>query len=127
MTQIHFNMPPELAALGAAEGITGTNRMCQVCVLYAKGDQLDATAAIWGPLVGDGRDNVQKFIEWPSSLKERIREAVIVAVSELPELPMVPVCWDHMATARPEPPKEELPKLPGYAGLPAGLNGKPRR
>jgi hypothetical protein len=125
MTQIHFNLPPELAEIGNESGLNGTGRLCLLCILYAKGDQLDRTEATWAPLVGDGKDTTHKYIGWPDGLKAAIREAVVVGVSEIPGLPLIPCCWDHLATARrPAVEKPAPPHLPGYAGLPAGLNGK---
>jgi hypothetical protein len=133
MSQFHFDMPPELESVGAAEGLTGTGRLCLVCVMFAKGDQVDATRETWQPLSAD-RDMAKPAVRIPwgkHGFISPIREAVVVGISDVaPGLPLMPVCWDHLAAiTRPREPQQEPPRVPGVTlDMPPGFrsNGRPR-
>jgi hypothetical protein len=134
VSQFHFGLPPELESIGAAEGLTGTGRLCLICLMFAKGDQVDATRPTWEPLARDpdmGKPPVR--IPWGRhGFVSPIAEAVVPGgVSDImPGLPLMPLCWDHLAAiTRPKQDQPAAPHVPGVTlDMPPGFrsNGRPR-
>jgi len=92
--------------------------LCLPCLLFAKGDQVDATREVWERLHQDGHDGPKDETWMPYSVPTRIQDAVIMGPCDLVPGLLVPVCWTHLAALRrPDRPDH----LPGYASLPDGL------
>jgi hypothetical protein len=87
MTRTHFHGPGEADAL---EGL------CLVCLMVARGAELDALAAEWEALERDRHDDRQKWFAWDGA-RTLIREAVVDGISDvLPQAGLIPLCWDHL-------------------------------
>lgn len=100
MTNVHYNMPPELAEHAAARSLGP----CLVCLMFAKGDQVEGSRETWQPLVNDGDATAQKWIEYPGN---PIREAVMHGINDFfPNGPLMPLCWDHSAAIAPPAPAD---------------------
>lgn len=87
MTRAHFHGPDDGAL----------NERCLVCLMVARGAELDDTAEQWRKLEADGQDHEQKWFAWePRTL---IRPAVVDGISDIlpPGTGLVPLCWDHLA------------------------------
>ena len=89
MTRVHFNGP------GGAEMLDG---LCLVCLMVARGQELDDTQDEWQKLEADGQDELQKWYAWDGA-RTLIRAAVVDGVSDIlgPQIGLVPLCWDHLA------------------------------
>lgn len=136
MTDVHFNMPPELQQRGEINGLRGTGELCLPCILHAKGDQIAHTREVWEPLVNDGEAG-QKWINYNESTP--IREAVVMGLCEILPGQLVPCCWDHLAALAPPDPRPVCGWCHGSgrkagqalevanAPLPPGLNGRGRK
>jgi hypothetical protein len=109
MTRVHFNGPPELIQM---------TEHCLVCLMVARGAELDALAEQWGPLEKDGHDATQKWFAWDSG-RTLIRDAVVYGISDvIPQAGRVPLCWDHLAGLTfPKP----SARLANGRGIPPGL------
>lgn len=86
MTRTHFHGPPEKQIGGA----------CLVCLMVARGAELDELAEQWEKLEADGQDMLQKWFEWDGK-RTLIRDAIVDGISDvLPQAGLVPLCWDHL-------------------------------
>jgi hypothetical protein len=102
MTQIHYNMPPELLEY-EAEHPAAAPGLCLVCLMNAKGEQVVATRDTWQPLAHDGDDSGPAA--WmPYNVRSDIREAVIVGICDMFPGQLMPLCWDHLAAIAPANP-----------------------
>lgn len=112
MTRTHFSGPVEADALGG---------LCLVCLMVARGAELDATEEEWKRLEADGHDELQKWFPWDGR-GHLIRPAVVDGISDVlpPGSPLVPLCWDHLAGLM--IPKRQESRLFRQAGpVPPGL------
>lgn len=124
MARVHFHMPPELAECG---GLGAAGQICLICLMVARGAQLDYLRTAWEPAAADGTDH-QKWFMYDTGDTVDIREAVVVGVSDMMPGLLMPVCWDHLAgiTVRPAP-QARRPLFEAGGPLPPGLtNGKHR-
>lgn len=88
MTRTHFHGP------GDADALDG---LCLVCLMVARGAELDETAEQWNKLEKDGQDALQKWFAWDGA-RTLIRPAVVDGISDvLPQAGLIPLCWDHLA------------------------------
>lgn len=89
MTRVHFAGP------GDADALDG---LCLVCLMVARGAELDEHEETWKRLEADGQDALQKWFEWDGS-RTLIRPAVTDGISDIlpPGTGLVPLCWDHLA------------------------------
>lgn len=89
MTRTHFHGPGEHP--GDLDGC------CLICLMVARGAELDALEADWKALEADGLDGEQKWFLWEA--RTLIRSAVVEGISDVlpPGSPLVPLCWDHLA------------------------------
>lgn len=93
MARVHFHVPPEVAEAGRLEEV---DRLCRICLMVAKGAQLEHLRKLWEPRQADGKDEQAWFI-YDTGETLDIREAVVTGISDMmPGVPM-PVCWDHLA------------------------------
>jgi hypothetical protein len=89
----HLNVPPEVAEHASGHSLGP----CLPCLMRAKGSQVADTAALRARISND-RGAAGKPHWLPYEIKDEIREAVIVGISDLgPGLPLMPVCWDCLA------------------------------
>jgi hypothetical protein len=88
VTRTHFHGP------GDADSLDG---LCLVCLMVARGAELDDLSEQWGKLERDGQDHEQKWFAWDGT-RTLIRAAVVDGISDvLPQAGLVPLCWDHLA------------------------------
>lgn len=136
MTRVYFHMPPEVESAGTAGGLglEGTGGLCLPCMMFAKGDQVQATEAVWDEATRDGHDDRQKWIEYDAAkLGGPVRAACVMGVSDIPGMPscLVPVCWDHLgALRRLQPDEAERRTIQPASVVPAAFgngHGQPRR
>jgi hypothetical protein len=108
MTHTHFSGPPQ----------DDLDRGCLVCLMLARGAELDAFEDQWTGLERDGHDDRQQWFAWKPD-RTLIRPAVVDGISDiLPGTGPVPLCWDHLAGLR-------IPKRPSQ--LANGGHFPPRR
>lgn len=94
MARVHFHMPPELAECDSLEESRG---ICIVCLMVARGAQLDYGRKAWEQRAGDGKDE-QAWYAYQTEEPVDIRAAVVLGISDMiPQAGLVPVCWDHLA------------------------------
>ena len=128
MTRIEYHPPAVIPQ------ITGVHHgLCQVCLMFAKGDQVARTRDVWEPLVHDGKTGEVKRI--PYEEKTVINEAVTVGVCDLLPGVLLELCWTHLGALAPPDSREvckwchgsgrkQGPALDVARGpLPPGLNG----
>lgn len=119
MTRTHFHGPDP-------DGPIDLYASCLVCLMVARGAELDALEDEWKHLEADGQDELQKWFEWDGR-RTLIREAVVDGISDvLPQAGRVPLCWDHLAGLMlPKP----VSRLANGGRPPPGLRiaGKDRR
>lgn len=85
MTRTHFH--------GPGKDLDG---LCVVCLMVARGAELDELAEQWQKLEADGHDELQKWFEWDGT-RTLIREAVVKGISDvLPQAGPIDLCWDHL-------------------------------
>ncbi|HEV2243556.1 MAG TPA: hypothetical protein VGR98_21095 [Streptosporangiaceae bacterium] len=88
MTRTHFHGP------GDADALDG---LCLVCLMVARGAELDETEDEWKRLEADGHDELQKWYAWDGT-RTLIRPAVTDGISDIlgAQVGPVPLCWDHL-------------------------------
>jgi hypothetical protein len=120
VTRVYFNPPAEIAA---CHSLGDAGKLCLVCLLWAKGDQVDTTRERWEALHADGHDGPKDHAWMPAVESSRIEEAVVMGICDLLPGQLIPVCWSHLAALRrvEQPPGRQDRHLPGYAALPDGL------
>lgn len=129
MTNIHFSLPPELQQNGKFAEDLGP---CLVCLMFAKGDQVDATEDRWKAALEDAKTakpGTEYWIPYPDTCGN-IRAAVCEGITDaIPGfMDVVLLCWDHLGAMRRAPAAAESKLFPARVPLPPGLNGKgPRR
>lgn len=102
MTRVHYNLPPEVAEHAAESPTLGP---CALCLLYAKGAQVEATRETWQPLIHDGDDTgPAAWLPYPGAAYD-IREAVTDQgfCDVFPGIPLR-LCWDHLGAIAPPNP-----------------------
>lgn len=116
MTRTHFHGPGEADAL---EGL------CLVCLMCARGAELDATEDEFTALERDGHDDRQHWFPWDGR-GMLIRPAVVDGVSDIlpPQVGLVPLCWDHLAGLTFSKAAPSRLQLPNGGPIPPGLRGK---
>lgn len=123
--RVHFHMPRELEAAGS---LHDAELICLVCLMVARGQQLEYLRPAWEPAAQDGNREQQKWFPFDTGDTVDIREAVVMGVSDmLPGAGRIPLCWDHLGGIIIQPVPEPKPALLQASGpLPPGLNGKGR-
>lgn len=106
MTRTHFHGP------GDADALDG---LCLVCLMCARGAELDDVGEEWKRLEADGQDALQKWFKWDGR-RVLIRDAVVDGISDIlgPQVGLVPLCWDHLGGL-------QLPKPGTRLQVPDGL------
>lgn len=117
MTQVHYMLPPELEKAGAIGGLGETEKLCLICLLRAKGRQVEKHQPTWRPLLSDGRDHEQKWIAF--DVKSPIREAVALGIHEMFPGVRIPLCWDDMGAIGSHDPGPPCPTCHGTGEQPA--------
>lgn len=103
MTAVHYTPPP---VLQSAASLHETGRICLVCLMNAKGEQVTRTREIWQPLVADGKTTEQRWIEFAGQDEHAgIREAVVIGICDMFPGLMMPLCWDHLGAIAPPDPR----------------------
>jgi hypothetical protein len=90
MTRTHFTGPLE----------SDISFACLVCLMAARGAELDALEDQWLAFERDGHDDRQQWFEWKPD-RTLIRDAVVQGISDvIPQAGRIPLCWDHLAGLR---------------------------
>lgn len=129
MTNIHFNLPPELQRAGEFAPEAYDYGPCIICLMFAKGDQVDKTEDQWKAALEAAKDPKppdEVWIPYPpgcGNIRAAVCEGITDAIPGMLEL--VPLCWDHLGAMRRAPAKSESKLFPARGALPpGGLNGK---
>ena len=88
MTEVHFSEPPP-----PPDGC----QWCQWCLMAAKSRITQAHGAEIGRLVADGEKG-QRWIPWDNRIA--LRPGRYRGLSDMPQLGILDLCWDHLAGVR---------------------------